>query len=178
VQIDEPALPAVLAAAVPTASGFGRHRRVDEPTASAALAWVFEAVRAAGATPILHCCAADVPIALVTGAGAAGVSVDAGLVTRASYDAVTALLADGHEWWLGVVPTTPAQSEAEPEVRSAVDVIIRLLDELDFNPEETLDRIVVTPSCGLGGSTMAWARAALARCAAVARALSGDRAEG
>ncbi len=177
VQVDEPALPAVLAARVPTASGFGRHRSVDEPTAAAALTWVFDAVRAADATPILHCCAADVPIALVTGAGAAGVSVDAGLVTRASYDAVGALLAAGHEWWLGVVPANPPDPESEPEVRTAVDHVIRLLDELDFDPEETLDRIVVTPSCGLGGSTAAWARTALVGCRAVARALSGDQAE-
>jgi methionine synthase II (cobalamin-independent) len=177
VQVDEPALPAVLAAGVPTASGFGRHRRVDEPTAAAALTWVFEAVRAADATPILHCCAADVPVALVTGAGAAGVSVDAGLVTRGSYDAVSALLAAGHEWWLGVVPANPADSESEPDVRAAVDHVIRLLDELDFAPEETLDRIVVTPSCGLGGSTAAWARTALARCGAAARALSGEQTE-
>lgn len=175
VQVDEPALPAVLAAGVPTASGFGRHRRVDVPTASAALTWVFEAVRAAGAAPILHCCAADVPIALVTGAGAAGVSVDAALVTRAAYDAVTALLADGHEWWLGVVPAAPADSE--PEVSTAVDRVVRLLDELGFDPEETLDQIVVTPSCGLGGATTAWARTALGHCSAVARALSGDQAE-
>jgi methionine synthase II (cobalamin-independent) len=178
VQVDEPALPAVLAAGVPTASGFGRHRTVDEPTASAALAWVFEAVRAAGAAPILHCCGADVPIALITGAGAAGVSVDAALVTRASYDAVTALLADGHEWWLGVVPSIPAETGSEPDTSTAVDRVVRLLDELGFDPEEMLDQVVVTPSCGLGGATMTWARTALRRCGAVARALSGDQAEG
>ena len=33
VQVDEPALPAVLAGSVPTASGFGRHRVVHPPEA-------------------------------------------------------------------------------------------------------------------------------------------------
>jgi len=37
VQVDEPALPAVLAGAVPTASGFHRHRSVDAPAAGPAL---------------------------------------------------------------------------------------------------------------------------------------------
>ena len=42
-QVDEPALPAVLAARVPTASGFGRHRSVTPPVASEALEWVLDA---------------------------------------------------------------------------------------------------------------------------------------
>jgi methionine synthase II (cobalamin-independent) len=176
VQIDEPALPAVLAAAVPTASGFGRHRRVDDQTASAALRWVFDAVRGAGAVPILHCCAADVPVALVSDAGAAGVSVDAGLVTTASYEAFGALLGAGHEWWLGVVPavtTLPA-----PEVATTVDGVLRTLDRLGFDPADTVDRIVVTPSCGLAAATPDWARTALGLCRSVSRALSGDESVG
>ena len=55
VQVDEPALPAVLAGQVPTASGFGRHRVVHPPEASAALEWV---LAAAGEEPWVHCCAA------------------------------------------------------------------------------------------------------------------------
>ena len=39
VQVDEPALPAVLSGQVPTASGFGRHRTVHPPEASEALGW-------------------------------------------------------------------------------------------------------------------------------------------
>jgi methionine synthase II (cobalamin-independent) len=176
VQVDEPALPAVLAAAVPTASGFGRHRRVDDPTASAALRWVFEAVQGAGAVPILHCCAADVPVALVTDAGAAGVSVDADHVTVASYDSFGALLGAGLEWWLGVVPSVPAESQ--PNVGTTVDRVLRLLDQLGFDPADTLDRIVVTPSCGLAGATPDWARTALSSSRSVARALSGDESVG
>ena len=49
VQVDEPALAAVVNAQVPTASGFGRHRRVDLPEASAHLEWVVAAIADAGA---------------------------------------------------------------------------------------------------------------------------------
>ncbi|MGZ4497763.1 MAG: methionine synthase, partial [Nocardioides sp.] len=55
VQVDEPALPAVLAGRVPTASGWGRHRTVHPPEASAALEWAFEAVTESGGEPWAHC---------------------------------------------------------------------------------------------------------------------------
>ena len=71
---------------IPTASGFHRHRSVDAPRASPALEWVFAAVTEAGATPVAHCCASDVPIGLLTGAGAAGVSVDLDVLPVAAYD--------------------------------------------------------------------------------------------
>ena len=48
VQVDEPALTAVLAGAVPTASGFGRHRTVHPPEASQALGWVLDAITRRG----------------------------------------------------------------------------------------------------------------------------------
>ena len=57
VQVDEPALAAVANAQVPTASGFGRHRRVDPPEASAHLEWVVEAITDAGAEAWVHSCA-------------------------------------------------------------------------------------------------------------------------
>ena len=87
VQVDEPALPAVLAGAVPTASGFGRHRTVHPPEASDALAWVLTAVRDAGAEPWVHCCAPEAPLALLRGAGAVGLAVDLSLVGADGHDA-------------------------------------------------------------------------------------------
>ena len=106
VQVDEPALPAVLAGQVPTASGFHRHRSVDLPVASALLEDVFAAITGAGATPIAHCCAADVPVSLLTGAGAQGVSVDLGVLAVSAYDDVATLLEKGAPVLLGVVPST------------------------------------------------------------------------
>ena len=60
VQLDEPALPAVLAGAVPTASGWGKHRSVDGPGAVELLTPAIEAV--APAITLVHCCAARPPI--------------------------------------------------------------------------------------------------------------------
>src|SRR5699024_5875561 len=72
-QLDEPSLPTVLAGNVPTISGFGRLRAVDEDEARSLLQRV---VDAAGVPVVVHCCAAGVPTSLVRRAGAIAVSVD------------------------------------------------------------------------------------------------------
>jgi methionine synthase II (cobalamin-independent) len=165
VQVDEPALPAVLAGRVPTASGFSRHRSVDAPGASGALEWVFAAATEAGATPVAHCCAADVPIALLTGAGAAGVSVDLDVLPPAAYDEIAGLLEQGRPVHLGVVPrVAPSSSPSDAHVTERV---LRLLEMLGLDPE-TAPGLVVTPSCGLGRADDGWARRALEICRTVA----------
>lgn len=159
VQVDEPALPAVLAAAVPTASGFGRHRSVDPPRASEALAWVFAAIAEAGAVPIAHCCAGDVPIGLLRGAGARAVSVDLDVLAAAAYDELGTALDAGERVFLGVVPAT--QPTSTPTDSQVVDRVLRLLDMLGFGPDEVAGQLVLTPSCGLAGATPPYAREAL-----------------
>lgn len=160
VQVDEPALPAVLAGKVPTASGFHRHRSVDAPLASEALEWVFAGVRDAAAVPVAHCCAADVPVALLRGAGAAAVSVDLAVLAADGYDALGAALDDGDRVFLGVVPSIdPPHPKSE---RSVVDQALRFLDMLGLDPDEIGDRLVLTPACGLAGASASYAREALA----------------
>jgi methionine synthase II (cobalamin-independent) len=158
VQVDEPALPAVLAGRVPTASGFHRHRSVDLPVASTALAEVFAAVVGAGATPIAHCCAADVPVSLLTGAGAQGVSFDLGVLAVSAYDDVATLLEKGAPVLVGVVPST--DPETPPGEKALVEKVLRFLEMLGLAPEAT-PGLVVTPTCGLAGATAGWARQAL-----------------
>ena len=84
VQLDEPALPAVLAALIPTASGLGRHRSVTQQEAAAAIEWVASAVAGAdaGAEVALHCCAADLPLGVLreTSIGALSFDLSAVLV--------------------------------------------------------------------------------------------------
>jgi methionine synthase II (cobalamin-independent) len=165
VQVDEPALPAVLAGRVPTASGFHRHRSVDAPAASAALELVIAAVRDAGAVPVVHCCAADVPVSLLTGAGAAGVSVDLDVLAPAAYDDLAGLLEQGRPVHLGVVPTlAPARTPTDSTVTERV---LRFLDMLGLDPG-TAGSLVVTPACGLAGADPAWAREAMRLVAKVA----------
>ncbi len=154
VQLDEPALPAVLAAQVPTASGFGRHRSVDPPRASEALEWVTAAVESAGGVPVVHCCAPGFDIGLVRGAGARGVCVDVDLLDAAAYDALGQAVDDGDRVFLGLVPT----EESPLDEKSITEKALRLLDMVGLEPS---DRLVVTPSCGLAGASPAWARGAL-----------------
>lgn len=158
VQVDEPALPAVLAGNIPTASGFHRHRSVDPPKASPALEWVFAAVTGSGAVPVAHCCASDVPVGLLTGAGAAGVSVDLDVLPVPAYDELAGLLEQGRPVYLGVVPSTaPATPPSEGAVTERV---LRFLDMLGLDPESA-SSLVVTPACGLAGADPSWARRAL-----------------
>ena len=168
-QVDEPALPAVLGGAVPTASGLQRHRSVDRPEASALLEPVLDAVRSAGAVPLVHCCAVDVPVDLLVGAGAEGVSVDLDVLAGSAYDAVADLLEKGRPVHLGVVPAVAPASV--PGDTAVTDTVLRFLDMLGFEPG-AVPSLVVTPSCGLAGADPTWAREALRLVRAVATNLS------
>ena len=95
VQVDEPALPAVLSGAVPTASGFSRHRVVHPPEASALLETVLSAIAEEGAEPWVHSCAPGVPWGLVRGAGATGLVVDLSVLSAGDHDTVAEALEAG-----------------------------------------------------------------------------------
>ncbi|MGH3330806.1 MAG: methionine synthase [Nocardioidaceae bacterium] len=170
VQVDEPALPAVLAGQIPTASGFHRHRSVDPPGASPALEWVFSAIRSAGAVPVAHCCAADVPVSLLTGAGAEGVSVDLTVLAATAYDDLAGLIEKGRPVFLGVVPS--AEPANPPDDRALTERVSRLLDMLGLDPETAGEHLVVTPTCGLARATSGWTRRALELSRTVAANLS------
>lgn len=168
VQVDEPGLPAVLAGAVPTASGFHRHRSVDAPGASPALEWVMSAVTESGATPVAHCCASDVPISLLTGAGAQGISVDLSVLSVGAYDGLAEVVESGRTLMLGVVPATDPASP--PDEGAVAERVLRLLDMLGLDPDSAGD-LVLTPACGLAGASVGWARRALELSARAARDL-------
>ncbi len=164
VQVDEPALPAVLAGRVPTASGFHRHRSVAPPEASAALETVLAAVSASGADPWVHCCAADAPLALLRGAGATGVAVDLALVTAEGHDQLAGALEAGESVVLGVVPPDGGDEGV------VVERVHRWLDMLGLEPTPGL---AVSPACGLAGADPATTRRALQVAAATGRRLTG-----
>lgn len=159
VQVDEPALPAVLGAQVPTASGFHRHRSVDLPEASQALTWAFEAIAELGGEPWLHSCAPGVPLDVVRRAGARGLSVDLSVLAAADHDHLAEALEAGDTVALGVVPgTDPAHTPTDKQVTESV---LRWLDMLGLDPEEVGSRLVLTPGCGLAGASPSYARTAL-----------------
>lgn len=145
VQLDEPGLPAVLAGAVPTASGWGKHRSVDGPGAVDLLSRVIEA--AAPAITVVHCCAARPPIEVFTKAGAGGVAVDVALLTDAAWEQIAIAIEAGTTLYAGVVPTTGPV----PRPEKAAEVLTRRWHEIGLTQKDLVD-VVITPACGLAGS--------------------------
>lgn len=154
-QLDEPSLPAVLAAQVPTASGLHTYRAVPASTAREVLAPFASGI---GAPVIAHCCAPDAPLDLFREAGMAGLAIDLSQVDKLdplgyAIDAGMLLLA-------GVA-------------KDPVTVIKRVWRDLGFAPEKVSD-VVVTPACGLAGFTPAQARAAIKACQEASRRLMSE----
>lgn len=168
VQVDEPALPAVLAGAVPTASGFGRHRVVHPPEAAALLELVLATIAEEGAQPWVHSCAPGVPWDLVRGAGATGLVVDLSVLSAADHDQLAEALEAGATVHLGVVPTTDPAGEVTDA--RLVERVERWLDMLGLDP--ATGPLVIGPGCGLAGASPAWARRALELSRQVAAALT------
>lgn len=159
VQVDEPMLAAVLEAAIPTASGFGRHRAVHPPEASQHLEWVLGAIADEGAEPWVHACAPSTPWGLVRGAGARGLSVDLDQLGARDHDQLGEALEAGETVVLGVVPTL--DPDPEPTEKALVERVLRWLDMLGLDPATIGDRLLVSPTCGLAGASEPWTRRAL-----------------
>lgn len=164
VQIDEPAITAVLTGGIPTASGWSRHRSVHPPEADELLRNVVDAITAGGARPVVHSCAPDVPVALLAGAGFTAISFDLGLARPDDVWAET--FEQGVDLWLGVVPSMDLAAVSEKRL---IEQIETFFGRFGFDQETYDDRLVVTPTCGLAGSSPQGARRALA----VARSVGG-----
>ena len=146
VQLDEPLLPAVLAGTVATASGLSRHRAVEPPEASTALRYVVE--RVPETCVLVHCCAAEPPVALLQGAGVRGVLVDPDQLTGATWDAVGAALDAGLDIGLGALPTNAPQTTPDQVARR----VMSALRDLGVDPTRS-GQLVLTPACGLNAAT-------------------------
>ncbi|MGH3446258.1 MAG: methionine synthase [Nocardioidaceae bacterium] len=174
VQLDEPALPAVLAGSVATASGFSRHRAVTSADAARSLGWVLDAVHESGAESVVHCCAAHVPLDVLMETQAQAVSVDLGQVSATQYDDIGRWLDAGRQVWLGVVPSTDPPVPP-PSAATLTQRVLSWWSRLGYSDVEKLPATTVTPVCGLAGASPAWARQALARSREVARNLSVEQ---
>ncbi|GAA2807412.1 methionine synthase vitamin-B12 independent [Kribbella solani] len=141
-QVDEPALPAVLAGAVPTASGWSKHRSVDGPGAVELLSLLTSA-----APTVVHCCAARPPIEVFTKAGAGGVAVDVSLLNNAAWDQIAVAVEAGTTVYAGLVATTGAVPDKEQAARP----LIQRWRELGLDPE-LMKQVVITPACGLAAA--------------------------
>lgn len=176
VQLDEPALPAVVEGSVPTPSGLSTVRAVEEEVLRDRLRTV---LTAAPAYTVVHCCSDAVPFAIIAGSGANGVSFDLSLLKRGDWD----LLAEVAEASLGLlVGATPALGGHAPGGReqaesagSAPEQIARSVADgwrrMGLPPATCAPQVVITPACGLAGASPAGARAVLKRVREAARIL-------
>ena len=146
-QLDEPSLPAALGARIPTPSGYGTVRAVPAQVAQDHLADVLS-VAPAGAR-VVHCCAPDVPVALMRAAGADALALDHALITNETLDALGEAVDGGVGLWLGVIPT----EALNPSAVKVADAVVALWTKLGFDHADLAATVVVTPACGLAGST-------------------------
>jgi hypothetical protein len=168
-QLDEPALPAVLAGSVPTASGLNRVGAVDRTVTSDGLRSVLAATTAFG---LVHCCASGIPFGLLKEAGAQAVAFDAGLLRREDEDNLAEVVEAGLGIFAGVVQSL--ERDAAPTRRSPRDLgggLLALWHRMGIPPAGLAGQVVLTPACGLAGASPAAARATLARCREAARLL-------
>lgn len=170
-QLDEPSLPGVLSGAIPTASGFGRLRAVDEQVVVDGLGAVSAAAAAAGARTVLHCCAGAPPVEVLARSRPDALSLDVGLLGETGWEQVAEALDAGVALWAGAVPTT------DPGERAGVlpDAVSAPWRKLGLAAAD-LTQVVVTPTCGLAGLSPAGARRVLTRTVRTAAALAEQSA--
>lgn len=167
-QVDEPSLPSVLAGRLPTRSGFGRLPAVEAHELERGLAEVLAAGTSAGAvSTVVHCCAPDVPHAVLRGSGADALAIDTTLLDATGWESVAVAVESGQQLWAGVLPT----SGPLPDAGGAAGAVTTGWRRVGL-PLADLDAVTVTPTCGLAGATATHARAVLARTMEAARALA------
>lgn len=199
-QLDEPALPAVLAGTVPSASGLNRVRPVEVADAEAGLRTV---LAAAGVPVLVHCCAPSVPLGMIRDAGAVAAGIDLGQLRPGEEDMLAAAVEAGLGIFAGAVPATPApvparaaapagsqpiaqsaqrrSAQQSPATAAAVEVTelwrrmgwpaTRSSGAAASLAASVAGQVVITPACGLAGAPPGYGRAALASCREAARML-------
>jgi methionine synthase II (cobalamin-independent) len=168
-QLDEPVLPGVMAAQIPTASGFGRLRAPDRQT-------VVERLRTALSVcehTVVHCCAPQPPVAVFRDAGAGSISVDAAMLAPRDDDDLGVAIESGAGLLLGLTPGTDVDLS---DLAARMEPAKVLWRRLGFAPERMPQVVVVTPSCGLAGASPSYARRALAASVEMARRM-GEQPE-
>lgn len=154
-QIDEPALPAVAAGAVPTPGGFFRHQAVDLPEIAAGLRGISTSARPHVDAVLMHSCAGWTgpgrgwPIEDLLserGGGLDGVSLDIDQLGAADLDALGHAAEADARLYLGVLPT----QQPLPGVDALAERTLRLWERIGHPRTE---RVVLTPACGLAGWT-------------------------
>lgn len=173
-QLDEPALPGVLRGSVPTASGFGTLRAVEEQIVRQALHQIVELVEKTSGERVpvvVHCCAPDVPFATLRGAGVSAISLDWSLLTTRQDETLAELVEAGVGLYAGVVPSLDPATSVPLKYQDVVDSILALR-RIGLSARQLAGAVTVTPSCGMAGASPMWASRAQRLCLDAARALA------
>ena len=156
VQFDEPLLPAALAGRLTGVTALSPVHPIDEPTA---VGMLDQCVAAVGAAVMVHCCADEVPWAVLQRSAVTAVSLDCRTVAGAP-DGLGEFIDSDRTVILGLIPAL------EPEHRCTADDMAAgaaaVTDRLGFPRSVLTEHIGISPGCGLAGATDAWARAATA----------------
>ena len=155
VQLDEPSVPAVLGARVPTPSGWDTVRSVAPNIVEQTLRDVLEMVPAGRRA--VHCCVRDAPLELMRGAGADALSIELTQLGTADIDALGEAVDAGLSLWLGVLPS----ADAAITLATVREPVLRLWRALGFPPEQLAESVVLTPTCGLAGASPDYVRRVL-----------------
>lgn len=168
-QLDEPALPAATAGAIPRPSGWGVHRKVPGEVARSALSVVLRAAEGAGASTVVHCCASDPDWSVLARSGADALSLDVEALDLAAHASELGEWVDtGGSLWAGV--DAADRDAARRRLRELRGV-------LGLERESFVSAVVVTPRCGQPDSTVPVVAAAYAATRDLARWLQ-DGADG
>jgi hypothetical protein len=177
-QLDEPALPAVIAGEVPTASGLNR---VPVPEPADLETGLRSIISAVPTFTVVHCCAVSVPFGMIIGAGANAAGCDLSKLGRAAEDGLAEAVEAGLGILAGVIPATGTAAAPEPPPASqAAQAVTGLWQRLGWpvarnggpaGPGSLPAQVVLTPVCGMAGATRGYARAAMAGCREAARLL-------
>lgn len=176
-QLDEPALPAVLAGTIGTASGLSRYRAVEASVAQTAMTTVIAAAREAGAWVVAGCPGAQPPTRLLAAAGAQGLQVDlvAGLVADEdlgwAWEQGLGLLAGSVQPLWALEGRTITDTRASAAIRDAAH-------RLGLQDQRHMASVLVTPTSGLAQLPPDRIRAVYAACRSARRALLDERGEG
>ncbi|HKU34256.1 MAG TPA: hypothetical protein VJP90_01770 [Paenarthrobacter sp.] len=168
VQLDEPAIAAVMGGTIPTASGYRTLRSIPGDEVSAAWRLVIDALKAAGVVEtVVSVPEIEAPIERILAAGADGVAVPLKALTTRQWEQLAAAVEAGKRVWAGALPT---DGPSLPRTSEIVERLWRPWRQMGL-PASALSGLRVTPATGLAHLKPAEAKAALAKLAHVADGL-------
>ncbi|MGH3674341.1 MAG: methionine synthase [Mycobacterium sp.] len=155
VQFDEPSLPAALTGRLSGVTGLTPVQPVDEAVAAALLD---DCVDIVGGEVAMHSCAPGLPWKLLQRSTIHALSVDFSTLLAADFDGMGEFVESGRTVMLGVVPSTASERRLSAE--EVAKSVVAFTDRLGFARSELPESIGITPTCGLAGATLQWARTA------------------